>query len=219
SSARARAPAARTISPPGCSSAGTRAAPTPPCCTPRSPRRATRAASDRCGATCSLCAPRLPLRRSRCPRPPSGEVTRWITSHPGHLTEDETAKLAKIKARSPQLNATAGHVTAFAEMMPGRHHERLPAWITAVERDDLPCLHAFTCGHPSRPARRRQRAPPRLQQRHRRGHHLPRQSPQTPDVRPRQPRPPAKENPAQHIGTTYSHQFTIFLPEPVLNVR
>ena len=27
---------------------------------------------------------------------------------------------------------------------------------------------------------------------------------------PRQPRPPAKENPAQHIGTTYGHQFTIF---------
>jgi hypothetical protein len=40
---------------------------------------------------------------------------------PGHLTEDETAKLAKIKARSPQLNATVGHVTAFAEMT-GRHH-------------------------------------------------------------------------------------------------
>jgi DNA-binding CsgD family transcriptional regulator len=78
-------------------------------------------------------------------------------SHPGHLTEDETAKLTKIKARSPQLNASAGHVTAFAEMMTGRHHERLPAWITAVERDDLPCLHAFTWGHPSRPARRRQR--------------------------------------------------------------
>ncbi len=30
-------------------------------------------------------------------------------------------------------------------MMTGRHHERLPAWITAVERDDLPCL-AFTGG-------------------------------------------------------------------------
>jgi hypothetical protein len=34
----------------------------------------------------------------------------------------------------------------------------------------------------------------------------------------RQPRPPAKGNPAQHIGTTYSHQFMIFVPEPVLNV-
>jgi transposase len=80
-------------------------------------------------------------------RPPTvWEFTRWITSHPGHLTEDETARLAKIKARSPQLNAIAGHVTAFAEMMTGRLHERLPAWITAVERDDLPCLHGFTWG-------------------------------------------------------------------------
>jgi hypothetical protein len=31
-------------------------------------------------------------------------------------------------------------------MMTGRHHERLSAWITAGERDDLPCLHAFTFG-------------------------------------------------------------------------
>jgi len=67
----------------------------------------------------------------RCPRRPSWEVTRWITSHPGHLTEGEAAKLVKINARSLKLNATAGHVTAFAEMMTGRHHERLPAWITA----------------------------------------------------------------------------------------
>jgi Transposase len=73
-------------------------------------------------------------------------VTRWITSHPDHLTEDETAQLSRIKARSPQLTATAGHVTAFAEMMTGRHGDRLPEWIAAVGRDDLPHLHSFTRG-------------------------------------------------------------------------
>ena len=89
----------------------------------------------------SLTAPPLP------PPPPTvREVTRWITSHPGHLTKEETAKLGQVKARSPQLSATAGHVTAFAEMMTGRHGERLPAWIAAVERDDLPSLHSFTRG-------------------------------------------------------------------------
>jgi transposase len=72
-------------------------------------------------------------------------VTRWITSHPGHLTDEETAKLGRVKARSAHLSA-AGHVTAFAEMMTGRHGERLPAWISAVGLGDLPSLHSFTCG-------------------------------------------------------------------------
>ncbi len=80
------------------------------------------------------------------PPPTVREVTRWITSHPGHLTDDETARLSQVKARSPHLSATAGHVTAFAEMMTGRHGERLPAWITAVDLDDLPHLHSFTRG-------------------------------------------------------------------------
>jgi transposase/DNA-binding CsgD family transcriptional regulator len=89
----------------------------------------------------ALTAPVLP------PPPPTvREVTRWITSHPGHLTEEETAKLNRVKARSPRLSATAGHVTAFAEMMASRHGERLPAWIDAVERDNLPSLHSFTRG-------------------------------------------------------------------------
>jgi transposase/DNA-binding CsgD family transcriptional regulator len=80
------------------------------------------------------------------PPPTVREVTRWITSHPGHLTEEETGKLSRVKARSPHLNATAGHVTAFAEMMTGRHGERLPAWIAAADLDDLPHLHSFTRG-------------------------------------------------------------------------
>jgi transposase len=89
----------------------------------------------------ALTAPVLP------PPPPTvREVTRWITSHPGHLSEEETAQLSQIKARSARLNTTACHVTAFAEMMTGRHGERLPAWIDAVERDDLPSLHSFARG-------------------------------------------------------------------------
>jgi transposase len=89
----------------------------------------------------ALTAPELP------PPPPTvREVTRWITSHPGHLSEEETAKISQVKARSPLLNAAAGHVTAFAEMMTGRHGERLTAWMAAVELDDLPSLHSFTRG-------------------------------------------------------------------------
>ena len=57
----------------------------------------------------TLTAPALPP-----PPPAAREVTRWITRHPDHLTEDQTAQLSRIKARSPQLTATAGHGTAFA---------------------------------------------------------------------------------------------------------
>lgn len=112
-------------------------------CTPGSRLRATGAASGQRAATCSRCAP-----HSLLPPPPPTvrEVTRWITSHPGHLSTEETARLNQVKARSTHLSVTAGHVTAFAEMMTGRHGERLPAWMTAVDSDDLPCLHSFTRG-------------------------------------------------------------------------
>ena len=89
----------------------------------------------------ALTAPALP------PPPPTvREVTRWITSHPDHLTDEEKARISQVKARSAQLSKAAGHVTAFAEMMTGRHGERLPGWITAVDLDDLPHLHSFTSG-------------------------------------------------------------------------
>jgi transposase len=89
----------------------------------------------------ALTAPVLP------PPPPSvREVTRWITSHPDHLTNDEKARLGQVKARSSQLSAAAGHVTAFAEIMTGRHGERLPTWMAAVDLDDLPHLRSFTSG-------------------------------------------------------------------------
>ena len=80
------------------------------------------------------------------PPPTVREVTRWITSHPGHLTDQETAQLSQVKARSAHLSTAAGHVTPFAEMMTGRHGECLPGWIDAVDLDDLPHLRSFTRG-------------------------------------------------------------------------
>jgi transposase len=80
------------------------------------------------------------------PPPTVREVTRWITSHPDHLTDDEKDRLGQVKARSAQLSAAAGHVTAFAEMMTGRRGERPPAWIAAVDLDDLPHLRSSTSG-------------------------------------------------------------------------
>jgi hypothetical protein len=91
---------------------------------------------------------RATLTAPQLPPPPLTvrEVTRWITSHPDHLTDEDKDQLSRVKDRRPQPSATAGHVTAFAEMMTGRHGERLPGWIAAVDAADLPHLHSFTRG-------------------------------------------------------------------------
>ncbi|WP_201762187.1 MULTISPECIES: ISL3 family transposase [unclassified Nonomuraea] len=76
------------------------------------------------------------------------EATRWITRRPDRLTPDEQARLADLRARSPRLDATAGHVAAFAQMMTTLTGttENLQAWMAAVNADDLPGLHSFTHG-------------------------------------------------------------------------
>jgi transposase len=83
---------------------------------------------------------------ARPARPKVREVTGWLLRHPDSLDADEQVKLKQALARCPHLDATARHVAAFGDMMTGRHGERLDAWITAVDADDLPDLHSFTHG-------------------------------------------------------------------------
>ena len=79
-------------------------------------------------------------------RPKAADITRWLLSQPDSLDEDETLKLKAARDRCPHVNALAGHVAAFAEMLTGRHGERLDDWIAAVDADDQPDLHSFTTG-------------------------------------------------------------------------
>ncbi|MEU7864317.1 hypothetical protein [Nonomuraea sp. NPDC049141] len=74
------------------------------------------------------------------------EATRWITCHPDRLTPDDQAKLTDLRALSPRLNATAGHVAAFAQMMTTLTgtSQNLQTWMAAVDADDLPALRSFT---------------------------------------------------------------------------
>ena len=81
------------------------------------------------------------------PAPPKArDITRWLLSQPESLEEDEKLKLRDARDRCPHVDALASHVTAFAEILTGRHGDRLDDWIAAVEADDQPDLHSFTLG-------------------------------------------------------------------------
>jgi transposase len=81
------------------------------------------------------------------PPPKVREVTRWLTSHPDHLTEDKATQLSQLKDRSTLLARLAEHVTTFAQMMTGlTGAKHLEDWLTDVETDNLPALHTFARG-------------------------------------------------------------------------
>jgi transposase len=81
------------------------------------------------------------------PAPPkTRDVTSWILTDPGHLNDEKKAILAQIRARCPHLDALAGHVTEFAEILTGLEPDRLDDWLAAVDADDQPDLHSFARG-------------------------------------------------------------------------
>jgi transposase len=81
------------------------------------------------------------------PIPKTRQITRWLLSRPGHLDADDQARLADITARCPHLDALAGHIASFAQMMTRRQGLlALEDWLTRVEADDQPQLHSFASG-------------------------------------------------------------------------
>jgi transposase len=79
--------------------------------------------------------------------PKTRQITRWLLTRPDHLQADEQAQLQAIRARCPHIDALAGHVTAFAEMMTARTGSRdLEAWLAAVEADDQAGLRSLAVG-------------------------------------------------------------------------
>jgi transposase len=79
--------------------------------------------------------------------PKTRTITSWLLSRPESLTEEEQAQLAAVRARCPHIDALAGHVTGFAQMMTRRSGGKdLESWLTAVEASDQPELRSFAAG-------------------------------------------------------------------------
>ncbi|WP_419664875.1 ISL3 family transposase [Streptomyces sp. 2-1] len=74
------------------------------------------------------------------------DVTSWITRHPDSLNDDQSQRLKAVLARCPELDRTAQHVRAFAELVNDRQGRRLGQWIDDVQADDLPALRSFVTG-------------------------------------------------------------------------
>jgi transposase len=74
------------------------------------------------------------------------QITSWMLRRPEDLDAEEQLQLKQVLAACPHLETTATHVATFAEMLTGRHGERLNAWMAAVDEDDLPHLHRFVTG-------------------------------------------------------------------------
>jgi transposase len=78
--------------------------------------------------------------------PKTRQITRWLLSRPATLDAGEQAQLTAILARCPHLDALAGHLRTFAEMMTSLQGQHLPEWLAKVEADDQPQLHSFATG-------------------------------------------------------------------------
>ena len=81
------------------------------------------------------------------PVPGPRQITRWLLTRPDRLSPGDQAQLAAIRARCPHLDALAGHIRSFAQIMTRRQGLlALEDWLTRVEADDQPHLHSFTAG-------------------------------------------------------------------------
>ena len=95
----------------------------------------------------------LKLAAPPAPPPPPGkrQVTTWMLTDPARLDDGQQAQLAAVCGRCPELQALAGHVTAFAKILT-RRAAGCPAaglddWLAAAQSSPgLPELASFAHG-------------------------------------------------------------------------
>ncbi|MGX1364778.1 transposase [Streptomyces canus] len=73
-------------------------------------------------------------------------ATWLITSHPDNLDESGVLKLKKLLSRSPELDAVAACVRAFAVMMTERRGSDLENWLTSAEDTGMKPLQSLARG-------------------------------------------------------------------------
>ena len=73
-------------------------------------------------------------------------ISRALLTHPDHLTEDDAQILKNATAACAHLEHLQQHVRTFAKIMAHRRGRELPAWLDAVEADDLPELRSLAAG-------------------------------------------------------------------------
>lgn len=79
--------------------------------------------------------------------PKPQHVSRWLLTHPDHLSEDDTLALKKVTATCSHLERLHHHIRTFTAIMADRRGvEDLPAWLGSVESDDLPALRSIAVG-------------------------------------------------------------------------
>jgi hypothetical protein len=91
------------------------------------------------------------LKLAAPPKPPGPpgkqQVTGWILTDPARLDDDDRAQLTGILGRCPELEALAGHVTAFAKILTRRAGDRLDGWLAAAAASPgQPELASFATG-------------------------------------------------------------------------
>jgi transposase len=85
-------------------------------------------------------APAVPV----VPKPRA--ISRAMLTHPDRLTEDDALVVKNATTGCAHLDRLHPYVRAFAKIMAQRHGQELPAWLYAVEADDLPELRSLATG-------------------------------------------------------------------------
>ncbi|MFJ8085261.1 alpha/beta fold hydrolase [Streptomyces sp. NPDC096205] len=86
---------------------------------------------------------RLSVDPVTAPPPAPRTVAGWILRHPDSLPEVKHFRLKAVLAHCPELEALAGHIRCFAQILTERQGQRLLEWLDPVRQDDLPGLHTL----------------------------------------------------------------------------
>jgi Transposase len=73
-------------------------------------------------------------------------ISRALLTHPDRLTEDDALIVKSAITGCAHLERLHEHVRAFAKIMARRQGQELPAWLDAIEADDLPELRSLAIG-------------------------------------------------------------------------